>query len=150
LIKNEIAEKIKNKRILSIDFGLKRIGLAICDPMHIVVSPYDFLLNDSNSFNLIKEIIIKENIGYLVLGFPFRLDNTETEVTKSITEFKNELEKITDLEIYLQDESYTSVNAKSLQFQIGTKKKKRREKSEKDKIAAALILQEFLKDIENY
>lgn len=146
----EIASYIKGKRILSIDFGLKRIGLGICDPMHIVVSPFNYLMNDENSIIKIIEYIKYESIGALVLGYPFRLDEQETDVMKAIDEFKLKLQEVTDLEIFLQDESYTSVSAKSLQFQIGTKKKKRRDKSEKDKIAAAIILQEFLRDIENY
>lgn len=150
MTKSEVINNIKDKRILSIDFGLKRIGLAICDPMHIVVSPYDFLINDENLFTNLTQIINKEFVGYIILGYPFRLDNQESEVTKAIIEFKNKLEELTNFEIYLQDESFTSVEAKNIQLKIGTKKKKRKEKSGKDKIAAALILQDFLREFENY
>ncbi len=138
-------EDFLGKRLLGIDFGLKRVGLAVADELGITVTPRLTLDFESPNFwQSLMSFIDVERIKICVVGVPYRNDNEETFVIQSIREFANKLKELTGLPVYEYDESYTSVYASRTMIDIGKRKKKRSEKGEKDKIAAALILTDFL------
>ena len=94
-------------KILGIDYGLKRVGLALADTL-FVASPFLTLKNDKNIFNELKNICEKENIELIVVGLPKTLRGGESEQTKLTNEFANKLKKFTNLSIEMQDERFTT------------------------------------------
>lgn len=142
-------EKNTKPRILSIDYGRKRIGLAVCDELHITVTPLDTQINDSEIFEKIKKIIEELNVGKVILGMPQRNDDRNFEFQNEILSFKKALEEYVGINVVLFDESFSSKKAVKTMIEIGKKKFKRREKSEIDKISAAIILKEFLEENES-
>lgn len=142
------SDLVKNKRVLSFDFGMVRIGWAVCDELHITVTPKGVLLsNDDNLWTKIQQIIVAERIGAVVVGVPYRNDGSESVVIMKIKEFMSELKEKTGLDVFDFDESFSSVEASSTMVSIGKKKKKRAEKGSKDMVAAALILRNFLNEL---
>jgi putative Holliday junction resolvase len=145
----KLGEKLKSKRIAAVDYGKRRIGIAICDILHITVMPK--LLIDTkreDKFKKIVQFIKDEGVNALVVGIPVRDDNKNKEFIDEIKNFIEELKEISGLNVYEQDESYSTVEAVNTMINIGYGKKKRREKGNKDKIAAAIILRNFLESIE--
>jgi len=139
---------LKNKRLAAIDFGLKRIGLAVCDPMHITVSTRPTLDYTSNDFwTELLLFLNNEKIEAIVVGAPYNFNNKSSNILSKVMEFVKELKEKTTLEILLYDESYSSKKASSVMLEIGMKKKQRQKKGNADKIAAAVILREFLNEI---
>ncbi|MDQ1265690.1 MAG: putative pre6S rRNA nuclease [Bacteroidota bacterium] len=147
--KKEIAGFIKNKKIASIDFGLKRVGLAVCDRFHVTINPRDYLLLDNQNFwNLLINFFERESVDVVVVGTPIRLDYKETEIITAINAFILELESRTGKTVFMQDESYSSKEAMRTMIEIGKSRSARRRKGNIDKIAAAVILRDFLNEIE--
>lgn len=146
----ELSEyRLKNKRIMSIDYGLKRTGIAVCDEFHITVTPLEVLDSSSDSFlDRIIEIAEIRSVSAIVVGVPYRLDGEKTELIERIEEFILKLKDRINLPVFEFDESFSTVNATKTLINIGRKKKKRSAKGEKDKIAAALILRDFLEEID--
>lgn len=129
--------------VLCIDFGLKRCGLAISDPNRIIASPLQTIAS-STLENWLEQEIPKRQIAEIVLGYPTRLDGTDSHVTENIRLLKQVLEaKFPSLRIHLFDERFSSKMASSAIAQMGHKKKKQ-DKGLVDQVAAALILQEYL------
>ena len=129
--------------VLCIDFGLKRCGLAISDPNRIIASPLQTIASETLEAWLEIEIP-KRQISEIVLGYPTRLDGTDTHVTENIRLLKHVLEtKFPQLQIQLFDERFSSKMASTAISQMGHKKKKQ-DKGLIDQVAAALILQEYL------
>lgn len=129
--------------VLCIDFGLKRSGLAISDPNRIIASPLQTIASETLEAWLEIEIP-KRQISEIVLGYPTRLDGSDTHVTENIRLLKQVLEtKFPQLQIQLFDERFSSKMASTAISQMGHKKKKQ-DKGLIDQVAAALILQEFL------
>lgn len=132
------------KRILAIDFGLKRIGLALSDPLTIFAYPFKTILNDKNFLNELAKIIHEQSVKKIILGLPSKENGDSSTITKNVLKFKNQLEEKFCLEVVLRDERYSSVIAKELILESVTKKSKRKEKGLIDKNAAAVILQDYL------
>ena len=129
--------------VLCIDFGLKRCGLALSDPQRIIASPLQTIASQTLEAWLELEIP-KRQITEIVLGYPTRLDGSDSHVTQNIRLLKQVLEtKFPLLQIHLFDERFTSKMASSAITQMGHKKKKQ-DKGLVDQVAAALILQEYL------
>ena len=129
--------------VLCIDFGLKRCGLAISDPNRIIASPLQTIASETLEAWLEIEIP-KRQISEIVLGYPTRLDGSDTHVTENIRLLKQVLAtKFPQLQIHLFDERFSSKMASSAISQMGHKKKKQ-DKGLIDQVAAALILQEYL------
>ena len=129
--------------VLCIDFGLKRCGLAISDPNRIIASPLNTIASATLETWLESEIP-KRQITEIVLGYPTRLDGSDSHVTENIRLLKQVLEdKFPLLQINLFDERFSSKMASSAIAQMGHKKKKQ-DKGLVDQVAAALILQEYL------
>lgn len=132
-------------KVIAIDFGLKRCGLAISDEKKSFAFPFKTV----ESTSLIKELsnlFISENVDVIVLGFPKRLNNTLFEISNNILLLKEELHvKFPGKEIQLIDERFTSKIASNAIAISGIKKKKKQDKALIDKLSATLILQSYLK-----
>jgi putative Holliday junction resolvase len=129
--------------VLCIDFGLKRCGLAISDPNRIIASPLQ-TIDSIQLENWLEQAIPKRQIAEIVLGYPTRLDGSDSHVTENVRLLKTVLEKkFPAIPIHLFDERFSSKMASEAIYQMGHKKKKH-DKSLVDQVAAAMILQEYL------
>lgn len=132
------------KRVLAIDYGIKRIGLALSDPLQLIASPFKTIPNDTQLFSELKKIIEEQSVEKIILGFPEHDKGTSTSIVKELEKFKADLEKQTGLQIIFWDETFTSSIAKDRVLLSVNKKSKRRDKGLIDSNAAAIILQEYL------
>jgi len=131
-------------RILAIDFGTKRVGIAVTDPLQILASPLTTVEN-AQALDFIKEYCKKEDVECIVVGLPLRLNGEETHATKPAMDFGNRIKKeIPGVELAFEEESFTSKTAMQVMVKGGMKKKDRRKKENIDKVSAAIILQSFL------
>jgi putative Holliday junction resolvase len=129
--------------VLCIDFGLKRCGLALSDPNRIIASPLQ-TIESIHLENWLEQEIPKRQIEEIVLGYPTRLDGSDSHVTENVRLLKSALEKkFSNIPIKLFDERFSSKMASEAIYQMGHKKKKH-DKSLVDQVAAAMILQEYL------
>jgi putative Holliday junction resolvase len=145
LCANQILNYIcKIGRIVAIDFGLKRTGLAMTDEMNIIASPLT-TVESKILMSFLKTLTEKNKIDTLVLGEPKRLNNEDTHITENVRLLKTALEKeFPALKIVLMDERFTSKMAFQSMIDSGMKKKQRQEKGTIDMISAAIILQSYL------
>lgn len=131
-------------RIVAIDFGLKRTGLAMTDESNIIASPLT-TVNSSELMSFLKELNEKNNIDTFVLGEPKRMNNEDTHITENVRLLKQALEKeFPDMKVVLFDERFTSKMAFQSMIDSGMKKKQRQEKGTIDMISATIILQEYM------
>lgn len=100
------------KKFLSIDFGLKYIGTAISDTSNIIAKPFGTFTEDE-IFKELNNILISENICGLILGKPYHLDGSESEMSRKVIDFSKKIEKITAIPILLLDERLSSKPYKS-------------------------------------
>lgn len=138
---------MEEERILAIDFGTKRIGLAITDPLKMFAIPFDTLPNNTSTITEIIKIINEKNVKQIILGYPVKESGEETSISPLINRFKKELEYNTGIQIQLVDERYSSDIASKRILESVKSKKKRRDKSLIDKNAAAVILEDYLNSI---
>lgn len=138
---------MEEERILAIDFGTKRIGLAITDPLKMFAIPFDTLPNNISTITAIVKIINEKNVKQIILGYPIKESGEETSISPLINKFKKELENKTGIQIQLVDERYSSDIASKRILESVKSKKKRRDKSLIDKNAAAVILEDYLNSI---
>ena len=138
---------MEEERILAIDFGTKRIGLAITDPLKMFAIPFDTLPNNISTITAILKIINEKNVKQIILGYPIKESGEETSISPLINKFKKELENKTGIQIQLVDERYSSDIASKRILESVKSKKKRRDKSLIDKNAAAVILEDYLNSI---
>jgi len=137
-------------RILAIDYGLKRTGIAVTDPLQIIVSPLTTILT-KELFDYLKEYLSSEKVELVVMGDPKHADGNPTHVSEKVHKFAQFLNKeFPNLPIEFEDESFTSVEAMQTILMSGIKKKKRREKGILDKVSAAIILERYLQRIGKY
>jgi putative pre-16S rRNA nuclease len=134
-------------RIMAIDFGEKRIGIALSDPLFIFAYPHTALENDSELIKNLGKIVSEKKIKKIILGLPSSLKSASAKIAAKVYNFKEELINKFDLEVILWDEEYTSVMAQQKVLESVTGKKKRKNKSLVDQNAAAIILQEYLDSI---
>ena len=131
-------------RILAIDYGTKRTGLAVTDPLQIIASGLD-TVPTQDLLDYLDRYFSEEEVTTVVLGEPRHADGNPTKVTPHVIGLKRKLEKLyPELKVVLQDEAFTSFMAKEAILQSGVKRKKRRDKALVDKMAATLILREYL------
>jgi|SRR6218665_44312 len=133
-------------KVLAIDFGLKRTGLALSDDS----KTFAFGLKTVESKQLmaeLKQLVSKEKIETIVIGEPKRLDNSDSHITENVRLLKQALEKeFPALQIHLIDERFTSKMASSVIAQSGLKKSDRQNKGLIDEVSATIILQDFLQN----
>jgi putative Holliday junction resolvase len=131
-------------RILAIDYGTKRIGLAVTDPLQIFASPLNTISPDEFD-DFIAGYLKTEEVDAFVIGYPVQLNNQPSESVKYINPFIKKLKKgFPEKPVHLVDERFTSQMALRTMIDGGVKKRDRRNKSMVDKISASIILQSFL------
>ena len=130
-------------RVLGVDYGSSRVGLALSDPQKIIASPLHTLVNNGNDRlkKKLLEVIKKKNVEYIVIGLPIGLKGQETSQTKIVREFAEEIRSLA-LPIYFQDERLSSLSAKKSLIKQNVKTG--HNKSFIDSTAAAIFLQQFL------
>ena len=135
-------------RILAIDYGDKKVGLALSDPMKIIAKPYKTIINDSKESLLIdiNEIIKLKDVNEIVVGLPKTLKNTYSEQTHKVKEFIDFITDSLDINIVVVDERLSSIEAKRSLINQGIKTG--HNKKDIDMTAAALFLQNYLDKIE--
>lgn len=136
---------IKEKRILALDFGEVRIGLAITDPLNLFAYPLKTISNDENTLQELDKIIKENNVVKIVLGNPLKENGTESKISTLVRKFKAKLESKFLLEVELVDERYSSEIARQNIIQTVVSTKKRRDKSLLDMNAAYVLLQDYLR-----
>jgi len=131
-------------KIIAIDYGLKRIGVAISDKSRVLAFGLD-TVSVSEIIPFLTQIVNKEYIDVFVIGKPLQKDNTQSEIENEILRFIKKLKLIfPQIVIERYDERFTSLIAKKTIIESGINKKKRADKKLVDKISATLILQSFL------
>lgn len=131
-------------RIMSIDFGLKRIGIALSDPLKKFASPFTTIPNDDKLFENLKTIIKEKNVEKIILGIPDQSVNSTKSVYNNVLQFKDELMKHFNIEIIMWNETHTSKIAEQRIIDSVKNKKKRQNKGLIDMHSAAIILSEYL------
>ena len=132
-------------RILAIDYGLKRSGIAVTDPLKIIVTPLETVLTVELFSFLKKYLADEEEVEKIVLGYPLDMDDNPTHSTKAVEKAYKKLSyNHTGIEICYEDERNTSKMASRALVEGGFKKKKRQEKGALDKISAVFILKAHL------
>lgn len=132
-------------RVVAIDLGTKRTGLAVTDPLKITANPLE-TIETGKLLEYLRAYCAKEDVESLVLGLPTRLNGQDNEMTPRVLKLKVELENaFPDKKIVLIDERFTSKMAMQTMIAMGSKKKDRKEKAGNlDKVSAAIILQSYL------
>jgi putative holliday junction resolvase len=134
-------------RVLGIDYGGKRTGIATTDTLQIIVSALT-TVETKDLISFLSTYSSKEVVEKIVVGLPIHKDGNFTYLKQNIDQFVKEFQKIKpEIAFDFIDESFTSVEAKAIILQSGVKKKKRQDKSLVDKVSAVLILQKYLKHI---
>ena len=134
-------------KIVALDFGTKRIGVAITDDLNIIASGLDTVSNE-NILSFLKNLTSKNKIDTIVIGKPLQKNNQPSDVEFEILKFINVLKNNFPLiKFDRYDERFTSVIAKKVILESGINKVKRRNKSLVDKISATIILQSYLEKI---
>ncbi len=134
-------------RIMGIDFGRKRIGISLSDPLKTFAYSYKTIKNDNEKFFELEKIINEKEIIKIILGIPNEFKVSPTSIVESVKKFKSDLEAKFKLEVILWDETYTSVIAEQKILQSVSSKKKRQDKSLVDMNSASIILQEYLDSV---
>ncbi|HWC52677.1 MAG TPA: Holliday junction resolvase RuvX [Chitinophagaceae bacterium] len=134
-------------RILSIDYGLKRTGLAVTDPLKIIATGLT-TVDTKELLSFLKNYFAKEEVELILIGEPKNLDDTDTHATPLVEKFVKELQKnFPSVPVKKVDERFTSKMASQAMIEMGMKKKQRRDKRLIDEIAATILLQEYLQSL---
>jgi len=135
---------VKTMRYLGIDFGTKRLGLAISDEMGIIAGKYGTLDSRgiTNDLNRIKEIIEKEGVQAVIVGYPRNMDGSSGDSAGKVDAFVKGLREIVDIPVETWDERLSSVSAEKLLIKGDVRRKKR--KKVIDQVSAVIILQNYL------
>ncbi|MEO8232749.1 MAG: Holliday junction resolvase RuvX [Ignavibacteriota bacterium] len=143
-------EEFIESRIMAIDFGMKRIGIALSDSLHMFAYAHKTILNNSTTLNEIDKIVKEKNVIKFILGIPNeerQNKDSKTSIINNVKKFKESLEKKFVLEVELWDETYTSAIAQQKILESVNKKIKRQNKDLLDMYSAAIILQEYLDSV---
>jgi putative Holliday junction resolvase len=131
-------------RILAIDFGTKRIGIAVTDPLQMIANPFKTVTNEE-ALPFLKTYLSKESVETIVIGEPKHLDGSASGPQESITNFVRAVEKaFPTVKIVRVDERFTSKLAFGAMLDGGASKKQRQDKSLIDTLSAVIILQSYM------
>jgi putative Holliday junction resolvase len=131
-------------RILAIDYGLKRTGIAVTDPLQIIATGLT-TIESPQLIAFLQTYMAKESVEKIIIGDPRNLDDSDTHATPLVLKIIEKIKKtFPAIPVESVDERYTSKMAKQAMLDMGMKKKQRRDKAVVDQIAATIILQEYL------
>ena len=135
-------------RILAIDYGLKRTGIAVTDPLKIIATGLTTIPSNT-LIAFLKDYFSKEEVELVIIGEPKNLDDSDTHATAPVKSMVKKLMKeFPSKRIKTVDERYTSKMASQAMIDMGMKKMQRRNKALVDEIAATIMLQEYLRSQE--
>jgi putative holliday junction resolvase len=135
-------------RILAIDYGLKRTGIAVTDPLQIIATGLTTIPSNT-LITFLKDYFSKEDVELVIIGEPKNLDDSETHATSLVKSMiKKLMKEFPSKRIKTVDERYTSKMASQAMIDMGMKKMQRRNKALVDEIAATIMLQEYLRSQE--
>lgn len=140
-------QDIKGKRVAAFDVGLKRIGFAVSDELHITATPRAVFQTVDSLWEDIARALKLNRVDVVVVGVPYQQDGEMSTMVEATQAFAADLGARTGMPVYLYDESFSSRTASALMVLSGMKKKKRREKGTVDRTAAAVILRNFLDEV---
>lgn len=133
-------------RILSIDFGKKRTGLAVTDPLQIIATALE-TVNSDELIGYLKKYFLREPVEKVLIGYPLNMDDSPTDATPLVDKFIRQFEKVfPQLPYEKVDERMSSFMASQAISRMGLKKKEREKKELIDMTAAVLLLQEYLQN----
>jgi len=131
-------------RIMAIDYGLKRTGLAVTDPLQIIATGL-MTIESPKLITFLKEYFKKEPVELILMGEPKNWDDSDTHATPLVKQIVVRLQKeFPSIPLKMVDERYTSKMASRAMIDMGMKKKQRRNKALVDEIAATILLQEYM------
>lgn len=131
-------------RILAIDYGRKRVGLAVTDPLEMIANGLE-TVPTMNIWEFLKDYISRQDVKTVVVGYPVQMNNRPSESMEYLKPFLKKFARVfPDLKVELVDERFTSKMARQAMIEGGMKKKQRRNKAMVDKISAVIILQTYL------
>jgi putative Holliday junction resolvase len=131
-------------RLIAIDWGKKRVGIAVTDPQQIIANPLT-TVPTKDIISFLSNYLENEEVEALIVGMPRDLFNNESHSTAGVTQFVNELRnKFTSYPLHLHDERFTSKLALDAMIRSGSKKSDRRKKENIDKLSATIILQSYM------
>jgi putative Holliday junction resolvase len=134
-------------RILCIDYGKKRTGIAVTDPLKIIATALT-TVDTKDLFAFLKKYFQEEDVELVLIGEPKNWDDSDTHATPLVYQFIQKFKKDFPLmKIETVDERYTSKLAVQAMIEMGMKKKERRKKENVDQIAATIMLQEYLRNL---
>ncbi len=136
--------KAEQGRILGIDYGSVRIGLALTDPLRILASGAGTIENNAGATARIARLAASEGVRLIVVGMPYAPDGGKGSKANEVDAFVGRLRPLVNVPIETWDESFTSVRAHQALRDGGARKKQRRERHRIDEMAARLLLQEYL------
>ena len=131
-------------RLIAIDYGFKRTGLAVTDPQQIIATPLE-TVSTTDLFKYLDDYFRKEEVEKIIIGDPKKLDGTPTHTTEAVQNIYKKIKiRYPDKGTFLIDERFTTKMALDTMIAGGTKKKDRKKKGALDKISATIILQSFM------
>ena len=129
---------------MGIDYGEKRIGIALCDPLLTFAYPFTTIKNDSTLFTSLSKIVLEKNISKILIGLPSIKFRSSKALAEKVFKLKSDIETKIKIEVILWDEEYSSIIAKERMIESVAKKSSRKKKELIDQHSAAVILQEYL------
>lgn len=132
------------KRILGLDYGSKRIGVAVSDPLRIIAKGISVIEQSPSMMEEIRMLVTSYDVGEIVVGMPFTLKGEKRQTAEEVEKFMNRLHEALNIPVVSIDERFTSQLAQETIRLMGVKKKQRQVKKTIDMTAAALILQQYL------
>lgn len=131
-------------KILAIDYGSKRSGIAVTDPLRIIASGLTTVAT-TELLPFLKRYIVEENVGEIVVGKPKRMTNEDSDIEVEILKFLEKIQiEFPSILIHREDERFTSKIAFQTMLEVGMKKKQRQNKELIDEISATIILQSYM------
>lgn len=133
-------------RLLAIDYGTKRVGLAVTDPLALVGTPLA-TVGTAALFDFLREYCVRESVGLFLLGYPLTLRGEENAWTREVKRIKNRLHaEFPNQPVYLLDERMSSKMASRTLHSLGLSRKQRHNKAHLDSISATILLNNYLQN----
>lgn len=133
-------------RIIALDYGKKRTGIAVTDPLQIIATGLT-TVNSQELFSFLQSYVQKESVETIVIGLPFNLDGSDTNSTAAVKHCIRRLKNsFPEIPVVTVDESFSSKHAAKAMTEMGMKKKDRQKKGNIDEVAATMMLQEYLEN----
>ncbi len=129
-------------RVLGIDYGRKRIGLALSDPRQVIAQPHGFLENNGTFPAKLAKLIQEQEVGEVVIGLPRSMDGSSSDMTREAQDFAERVRAWVPLPVHMYDERLTTLQAERALLEGNVRREQR--KLSRDAVAAALLLQAFL------